>query len=253
MGRDGDSYWEGTRHPWSCVLFVLPLLAVYEFGLHRVAPQATEQARNGADAWLRAGLSAIQIPPAYGAPCLLVGVLLAWGLLRRQSRPRDQLGVWLGMTVESAAFAVLLFGLSQGLWHLLRHADTFTARLLLETNPTARDPEAAFRLVVSFVGAGVYEEALFRLLLFSGLFALCALAEFPPLWSFVVAAVGSAVLFAGAHHFGPHGEAFHGYVFAFRTFAGLYFAWLYYARGFGVAVGAHSCYDVLVGLLLRQN
>jgi len=54
-----------------------------------------------------------------------------------------------------------------------------------------------------------------------------------------------------AHHLGAHGEPFNGSFFAFRTAAGLYFAALYRLRGFGVAVGAHACYDVLVGLLLE--
>jgi hypothetical protein len=30
----------------------------------------------------------------------------------------------------------------------------------------------------------------------------------------------------------------------------LYFACLYQFRGFGVAVGAHACYDVLVGVVV---
>ena len=45
-------------------------------------------------------------------------------------------------------------------------------------------------------------------------------------------------------------ETFDAYVFFFRTLAGLYFVLLYQLRGFGVAVGAHAGYDVLVGLLI---
>jgi hypothetical protein len=36
--------------------------------------------------------------------------------------------------------------------------------------------------------------------------------------------------------------------FVFRTVAGLYFTLLFVLRGFGVAVGAHAGYDVLVGV-----
>jgi hypothetical protein len=36
--------------------------------------------------------------------------------------------------------------------------------------------------------------------------------------------------------------------FVFRTCAGLFFTFLFVARGFGVAVGAHAGYDVLVGV-----
>src|SRR5262245_61202113 len=118
-----DTYWTATRHPWACVLFVLPLLAIYEIGLHYSGGAAPEEIRNGADAWLRAGLEAVGIPSVYGAPCLLIGVLLLWGCLRRQGRPSDKIGVWVGMAAESGIFALLLLVLSQALWHALIRAD----------------------------------------------------------------------------------------------------------------------------------
>jgi hypothetical protein len=37
-------------------------------------------------------------------------------------------------------------------------------------------------------------------------------------------------------------------VFAFRVVAGLLFSVLYAVRGFGITVGTHACYDVLVGI-----
>ena len=39
-----------------------------------------------------------------------------------------------------------------------------------------------------------------------------------------------------------------GFNFLFRVLAGLYFTAIYQFRGFGIAVGAHACYDVLVGI-----
>src|SRR5207244_1255368 len=112
-----------TKHPWACVLFVLPLLAIYEIGLYVAGTSTPDLMRNGADAWLRAALSALGISPLYGAPCLLMVVLLAWGFWRREDRPLDNVGVWAGMAAESAAFALVLVGLSQGLWHVLVRAD----------------------------------------------------------------------------------------------------------------------------------
>ena len=35
----------------------------------------------------------------------------------------------------------------------------------------------------------------------------------------------------------------------FRWLAGVYFAWVFVVRGFGVAVGTHTAYDILVGWL----
>src|SRR5205085_8898747 len=119
---------------------------------------------------------------------------------------------------------------------------------------TSSEPQALWGQIVSYLGAGIYEETLFRLLLFAGLVQLFAWSETKtsPL-AVALAAFGSALLFAGAHHVGPHGDPFNIYVLAFRTFAGLYFACLYQARGFGIAVGAHAGYDVLVGLILQPS
>jgi hypothetical protein len=236
------AYWSTTRHPWSCVLFVFPLLALYEFGLIWLGP-APDSVRNGADLWLRSAVRAAGFP-AYAAPCILVAILFVWCIWRRQDRPGDLAGTWAGMAAESALFALALFGCSQVLGHaaaaLERHLDWGSA---------ARLPEPALEQMVRYVGAGIYEETLFRLLLFSALLALCTLAEFPPGPGTAVAALGSALLFATAHHLGPAGDAWNGYVFTFRTLAGVYFAWLFQVRGFGIAVGAHAGYDVLVGLL----
>jgi hypothetical protein len=75
--------------------------------------------------------------------------------------------------------------------------------------------------------------------------------DFPRPAATTLAAVVSAVLFAAAHHLGAGLESFQATVFLYRTLAGLYFAWLFALRGFGIAVGAHAGYDVLVGLILR--
>jgi hypothetical protein len=58
----------------------------------------------------------------------------------------------------------------------------------------------------------------------------------------------SAVLFSTAHHVGPYGQAYSNYLFVFRLAAGLYFALLFELRGFGVVVGAHACYNVMVSI-----
>jgi membrane protease YdiL (CAAX protease family) len=70
----------------------------------------------------------------------------------------------------------------------------------------------------------------------------------PPTPATTAAVLVSAGLFSAAHHIGPYGEPFHAGRFAFRFLAGLYFALLYQFRGFGVAAGAHACYDVMVGV-----
>ena len=46
MPTEADHYWIATKHPWACVLFVLPLLATYEIGLYALGQY---DLRNGAE------------------------------------------------------------------------------------------------------------------------------------------------------------------------------------------------------------
>ena len=232
------SYLKATRHPWTCFLFVVPLLVVYEVGVVVLA--------NGSDAtdiWLRGQLvdSGIQFP--WALPSLVAVVLLfrtwwSWG-----ARPSNPLTGVVGTLVESVAFAA-------GLWLVARNfrpiMEAFGIPLadLLNDNLHALPPGQ----LVRFVGAGIYEEVLFRMGLFS---ALCLLFKFSLLPNFItvpMAAAIGALLFAAAHHFGPHGEPIVPVVFVFRVVAGLLFTALYQFRGFGVAVGTHAGYDILVGV-----
>ena len=64
----------------------------------------------------------------------------------------------------------------------------------------------------------------------------------------LLAAPASATLFSAAHHLGPYGQPYDNYLFLFRLAAGVYFALLYQWRGFGVAVGAHACYNLMVSV-----
>jgi membrane protease YdiL (CAAX protease family) len=234
-------YLIATRHAWPCLLFLLPLLIAYEAGVLWVGGTQPEALRNGADTWLRWGLDAFGLHQLYWAPVLVVAILVATTCLTWRDRPADVAGVCLGMAVESVLFALLLWGLSCGLQPLLE-------ALREPLNMAASDDGGA--QVVTFVGAGIYEEVLFRLLLYTGLAGMLRLLGAPGLPAMIVAALLSATLFAAAHHIGPYGEPFEDGVFLFRALAGLYFASLYQLRGFGIAVGAHACYDVLVGVAL---
>jgi membrane protease YdiL (CAAX protease family) len=242
MRQSIRSYLAATCHPWSSALFLLPLLLAYEAGVLVAGDGDPEALRNGADTWLRWGLQALGLVHLYWAPVLLIGLLLLWSWMRRDDRPREHFGVLLGMALESGLFAMGLWGVSRGLSPLLNGMG-----IPLESTAP---PDPAVEQVISFVGAGIYEETLFRLLLFSGLVVLFRFADVPV--AAILAGVTSSLVFAAAHNVGPHGEPFAAYVFFFRTLAGLYFSVLYRLRGFGIAVGAHAGYDVLVGVLVQS-
>ena len=54
----------------------------------------------------------------------------------------------------------------------------------------------------------------------------------------------SATLFSAYHYLGA--EPFQAGTFAFRLALGVYLAGIYVYRGFGIAVGAHTVYDLIV-------
>ncbi|MFL5341868.1 MAG: type II CAAX prenyl endopeptidase Rce1 family protein [Gemmataceae bacterium] len=233
-------YLRATKHPWPTLLLLLPLLAAYEGGIIWLGGANPDALRNGADAWLRWGLEAYGLNQMIVAPGLVVALFVIWAYVKKHDRPRGSFTVCSGMALECFLFALVLWGLSHGFGPLL---DSMGVPM----NTNAVIPATTSR-VITFVGAGIYEEILFRLVLFSGLALLLRLALVPKLLAGLLAAAISALVFSAAHHVGPYGEKMNTYVFLFRTMAGIYFASLYQFRGFGVAAGAHACYDVLVGL-----
>ena len=103
-----------------------------------------------------------------------------------------------------------------------------------------------FRRFVSFMGAGIYEELLFRLMLLPAVAWLLRWLGCQPNWALATAALLTSFSFAAAHHLGTLGEPFQWYAFIFRAIAGMFFAMLFLYRGFGIAAGTHAAYDMLV-------
>jgi hypothetical protein len=238
----GD-YGKATRHPWVCLLFLIPLLAGYEAGVVALGGDKPESLRNGADAWLRWGLGQSGIVHLWIVPVVIVGLFAVGSLLRWGDRPREPFGVLFGMIVESAIFAGVLWAISVNFRPIL---DRLGIELAINQTPWYQSAQA--RLMVRYVGAGIFEEFLFRLGLFTGLFLLLRAALLPTIIATLLAGLAAALLFAAAHHVGDGGEPMVPLRFAFRTLAGLFFTCLYVFRGFGIAVGAHAAYDVLVGV-----
>ena len=106
------------------------------------------------------------------------------------------------------------------------------------------------RFVMS-LGAGVWEETVFRLGIMTGVAVLLERVLGLGRWVAVaVALIVSAVLFSAMHHIPPYGDALHIGVFVFRVLAGCFFGLVYWFRGFAIVVYTHALYDVYV-LLVR--
>lgn len=238
-------YWLATRRPLNCLLFLLPWIAVYEVGVSMLSAENSEQIRNGADYWLRSLLSVSGFHQAAVLPLSVVAVLLAWHIIR-QYPWQIRLETQLGMLAESLLLAVALVAVGQ-VHHLLF--------LNLQVIPPSSVTLSAgnLRHAVTYIGAGVYEEVLFRLLLVPVAFSAFRLLEFPSSAAAALAALSTGFIFALAHHVGPSADAFNLFAFSFRTAAGVFFAGVFFVRGFGITVGCHAGYDLLVGVFLAGS
>ena len=102
------SYWQATRHPGPCLLFLAPLLIAYEVGVVSLGGSQSLSLRNGADAWIRGGLGSVGIKHPVAAPLIVVALLFAWFWRRRSDTPEDLPSLALGMAIESVAGALIL-------------------------------------------------------------------------------------------------------------------------------------------------
>jgi hypothetical protein len=220
---------------------VLPLLLLYELGAWHLAREGGSGLRNGADVLLRTLLAAggLEGTLAFTGALLVLGVGIVV-VERRRKRVPLRLPVLGGMVLESSVYALLL-GVVVG---------TATAYLLggvgVRLAADGAGP-AALPLadaVVLSLGAGVYEELVFRVLLVGGLFALLRGSGLERRPAGVAAALLAALAFSAFHYVGPYGDPWEIPSFTFRFLAGLTFSAIYLLRGFGIAVWTHALYDV---------
>lgn len=101
---------------------------------------------------------------------------------------------------------------------------------------------------VSLLGAAIYEEGVFRILLLAILYSLLVRFGTGFLVSSVCAIILSALLFSMAHHNGPPQTAAERQVFLFRAASGVVLGIAFLLRGAGTSVAAHAFYNGLADL-----
>jgi hypothetical protein len=234
-------YWTDSRAPRYSLLFALPLLLAYEGLAWFLSDPAAGGLRNGADVIIKALFVAVG-----GQRGLLVfEVILAgvgvWLIARDWRRHPGPLrpSVFGGMLLESAVLA-LLVGLVVG-----RATNSLLQMLSLGQGASL---DLSTQLMIS-LGAGIYEELLFRVVLVGALvWGGTRLFGWAPRTAGIVAALVGAFLFSAFHYVGAYGDPLELPSFLFRFLAGLVFSGLYLTRGFGIAAWTHALYDVFVTL-----
>jgi len=280
-----DSYLERTSRPLYAIVFLLPFIVFYELGTFLINTDVLNQSqvRVVAFVWLQHVLQYLGTSDriAWVAPPLVVIVILVFQQFASRKPWYFCLGDYTPMVLESTLLAVPLIVLSlffnspaTGGAELAPSDGNTPAALactVVESGPgpavsapTLASPLAAsaeqthslMANIVTGVGAGIYEELLFRLILICVLMVLFQdLIGLNHSNAIVLSVLVSAALFSAHHHilfvdgqlvlvdrlcWGK---------FIFRTMAGVYFAILFAIRGFGITAGTHAFYDIIATVI----
>jgi len=234
-GKLDRSYYHQTRRPLNNLVMLLPLLLAFHLGAMAYPADA--------DRMLLAPQYILRILHYLGAPALLgipaiavIVILLVQHVVQREPWTVDAHAV-VGMVGESVLWTVPLIALN-----------FLTGRIsAAQTMPGGTLNDIAQKALVA-IGAGIYEEFIFRMLLITAL--LLILVDVVSLKKdamTVIAVLASAVVFSLCHStLLGGGEQFLWGNFIFRTIAGVLWGGLYLYRGIGIAVGSHIAWDLFV-------
>ena len=235
-----EGYAAQSRRPLAALAFVLPLVLLYEAGtwLFHVDDAARTETRIVAFTWVSTAFERLGATGPLLPPLAVVAALLGWHVFARHPW-RLRPGVMVGMLFESVLLSLPLLAL----------VGVMTGRSPLPL--FAGEVRETVALAVLGVGAGVYEELLFRLIAFAVLLTLLHdVMGLRPAVAATITVVVTSLAFSAYHYLGP--EPFEPVSFAFRAMAGSYLGVVFLLRGFGIAAGAHAAYDVLLVVLIEN-
>ena len=232
------SYHLKSRPSFYSFLFTLPLFFLYEVNILFLSWDDILVVRNGADFLMRNILESFDIYGLYGLGLVFfLGLLVTYIFFIKEDQKQEvNVNFLFIMLAESMLWSVVLYFL------------LFKFMVLL-MNPVGK---TILQQVTLAIGAGIYEEFLFRVLLIAG---LSGILGFVFMWDKtfknIIAVVLSGGIFSAFHFMGEYGDFFSMELFLIRFFAGLILGVLYMYRGFGITAYTHSIYDLIV--LIRMT
>ncbi len=255
-----DSYLERTSRPIYALVFLFPFIAFYELGTILINTDVLNhtQVRVVAFVWLQHFLDYLNFGGKFvwAAPALMVIVILmALQLVSGKKWRVWPADLW-PMAIECILLAIPLIVLSLFVQGMNGQVSQTAVPVQLAAARSWPDKTALLADIVTGVGAGIYEEMLFRLIL------ICLLMLFfqdvlrmSRKNAIVVSVLVSAAMFSAHHHVIflngqlSNNDAFDWTKFIFRTLAGVYFAVVFAIRGFGITAGTHAFYDIIATLI----
>ena len=230
---------DSSRNLLTSLVLIFPLFLLYQVGVLFTLPML-----NGADFVTLLLFGTFHFTLREYA-IFLAGIVAVFGLvlylLKRKQRVEGR--VLLPMLLESSIYALTMGALI-----------VFVMTKLLGFSPhlsAARPQQGLITRVVMSLGAGFYEELVFRLGLLNGLkYTFARVLGLGDVITALAAFLLSSLLFSAVHYIPPYGDMLALDSFTFRFLAGIVFAIIYRFRGLAVAVYTHAFYDIFV-LVIR--
>ncbi len=273
-----NSYLERTSRPVYAIVFLLPFIVVYEMGTLLINTNELNQSqvRVVAFVWLKelleylgTGSRLAWVAPPFVVVLILIGLQVAskkkWYFNKSDFVPMSIECLFLAVPLivfslflssprtRGAAAGVVAVPVAAAMQESSGYSSALDANRPAEASADSPVVQPSLLAnVVTGIGAGIYEELVFRLILICLLMMFFQdLLRLSHTSSIILSVLISAALFSAHHHViildGQIGQTgtFDAMQFTFRTIAGVYFAGLFAIRGFGIAAGTHAFYDII--------
>jgi len=210
-----SNYWRFSRSAYYSVVAALPLFVVYEI-LVIMTQSRYWGIRNAADMWIRTFLMAFDLR-AQHLTFVMIGIAFALIPLAksRSSGVKLKANYFLLMFAEAFAYSLVLGVALQSILRL--------------SGLAAGGPgNGALQNFALSLGAGLFEEIIFRVLLLNLLFYLLSYVFKNKVTTAVIAVLAASFLFSLSHYVGSMADSWQLYSFMFRWIAGMLFTVLYF-------------------------
>lgn len=217
-------------------LISLPLLLLYEILIIISQPDPDYLVRISVDAWFKSlfasfGLHTITATLAVAA--VAGGVILYRQRSELASVKRRYFGFMIAESFLYAVFISLIIS-------------RFLGFILNISADSALIGMNKLQLIALSLGAGLYEELFFRVILVSLLVFVFKRFLKSKNTAYALSAIIAAIIFSGVHYIGQMGDTLELGSFLFRFLFGLALNVVYVVRGFGMAAWTHALYDLIV-------
>jgi len=218
------NYFKQTREPRYSFLMVLPLLLAYEYEAFSLNHSDITGIRNGADIFLKKILGLLGLHGHLAVAFIIcLSMLLVY---RREKEKPVKFNYFIFIFIECIIYSLIL------------EPAVLKLRSLLAISKHAQ--------FVACLGAGIYEELLFRLIMFTGTYKILKKLLDMEYLSLISAILISSVFFSYFHYWGSMADTLTISSFTYRFLAGIILCLLYYFRGLGIAAYTHTFYDLMV-------